>query len=313
MTALRVDDVRKRFQTRTASVEALRGVSVAVEEGAVLALLGENGAGKSTLMRLCAGLLLPDAGEIRFAADARAPWQRSTGCLLEGSRNLYWRLTPMENLAYFGGLKGLSAPHAQDRALALLARFGLFDKRHEPVQTLSRGMQQRLSVLCSLIHEPAVLLLDEPTLGLDHESSMGILQVIREVASEGVAVVITSHQIDLMQQVASDVAILHRGRVVVAAPVASLLTDRQSFFDVHLAASLDACQRADLLAEFPMLRIAGTRITVDDRGHVLTRVLDRLRAGTLVSVTRGSSTLEDVFRHAVFGQSPRAECGVQHA
>ena len=313
MIALRVRDVSKRFLTRAASVEALRGVSLAVKQGAVLALLGENGAGKSTLMRLCAGLLLPDSGDIRFGVDVVSPSRRATGCLLEGSRNLYWRLTPMENLAYFGGLQGMGRQHAKERALELLARFGLFDKRAEPVQTLSRGMQQRLSVLCSLIHDPAVLLLDEPTLGLDHESSARILQIIRDVAAEGVAVVITSHQIDLMQEIASDVAILKRGRVVVSAPTASLLTDRQSLFDVQLVTSLNAGQRADLLAEFPTLRIAGRRITVDDSGDVLTRVLGRLRGCSLVSVTRGSATLGDVFPHAVLDPSPATACEVQHA
>ncbi len=311
MIALSVQQVSKRFQSRAASVEALRHVSLSVRKGAVLALLGENGAGKSTLMRLCAGLLLPDTGDIRFgAADRQA---RSTGCLLEGSRNLYWRLTPMENLAYFGGLKGLGRQQVKDRALALLARFGLFDKRAEPVQTLSRGMQQRLSVLCSMIHEPAVLLLDEPTLGLDRESSERILQIIRDVAAEGVAVVITSHQIDLMQAVASDVVILKRGRVIVSAPTASLLQDRRSLFDVHVAASLNAGQRADLLAEFPTLRIAGSRITVEDSGDALTRLLGRLRGCSLVSVTRGCSTLADVFQHAVFDHASASGSEVQHA
>ena len=313
MTALGVRDVAKRFQTRTSAVDALRGVSFDVRKGAVLALLGENGAGKSTLMRLCAGLLLPDTGEIRSGDSPGAPSHRSTGCLLEGSRNLYWRLTPLENLAYFGGLKGMARPRVRERALALLARFGLFDKRAEPVQTLSRGMQQRLSVLCSLIHDPAVLLLDEPTLGLDHESSARILQIIRDVAADGVAVVITSHQIDLMQEIASDVVILKRGQVVVAGPTASLLKDSRRLFHVQLEASLDAYRRADLLAEFPTLHVAGRHITLVDDGNRLARLLGRLDDGSLVSVTRGSSTLEDVFRHAVSGLPARAESEFAHA
>jgi len=262
-------------------------------------LLGENGAGKSTLMRMCAGLLLPDAGDIRFGTELHASAHRRTGCLLEGSRNLYWRLTPLENLEYYGGLKGLHRRQARERAASLLQRFGLATKRAEPVQTLSRGMQQRLSVLCSLIHEPAILLLDEPTLGLDHESSALIVDLIREIAAGGVAVVISSHQVDLMQEIATDVAILRRGELIVSAPARVLLQGRESIFEVQVARGLDPLQQACLVAEFPDVRITGRRITVDNRTDILPLVLARVRGGNLVSVTRGATTLADVFQQTV--------------
>ncbi len=316
MMALSVRDVSKRYRSRGAAVDAVRGVSLGVAQGAVLALLGENGAGKSTLMRLCAGLLFPDSGEISVGAHptpGSSHWRCSPGCLLEGSRNLYWRLTPMENLEYFGGLKGLRRRHARERAAHLLARFGLDAKRGEPVQALSRGQQQRLSVICSLLHEPRILLLDEPTLGLDHESSSLILQIIREITADGVAVVVTSHQIDLMQAIASDVAILHRGELVLAGPVAALLKERAAVFEVHVECRFDAFQASELMAEFPSIRVSGTRITVDDSRHVLPLVLARLRSGSLVSVTRGGFTLEDVFTRAVFGQARLAGNEARHA
>ena len=316
MKALTVRDVSKRYRRRASAVDAVRGVSLEVEQGAVLALLGENGAGKSTLMRLCAGLLLPDSGVISIGtpgADRRANALRSPGCLLEGSRNLYWRLTPLENLEYFGGLKGLRRRHARQRAVHLLERFGLDAKRSEPVQTLSRGQQQRLSVICSLIHEPRLLLLDEPTLGLDHESSSLILQVIREITAEGVAVIITSHQIDLMQAIATDVAILRRGELVLSGPVPALLNDRAGIFEVHVDARVDAAQEAQLLAEFPSIRVSGTRITVDDNRHTLHLVLARLRSGSLVSVTRGAWTLQDVFTRTAFAPERHSGKEAWHA
>jgi ABC-2 type transport system ATP-binding protein len=316
MKALHVRDVSKRYRSRAGAVDAVRHVSLDVEQGAVLALLGENGAGKSTLMRLCAGLLVPDSGEVRAGADegdSRSTSQRSPGCLLEGSRNLYWRLTPLENLEYFGGLKGLRRRPARVRAIQLLERFGLGAKRSAPVQTLSRGQQQRLSVLCSLIHEPRILLLDEPTLGLDHESSSLILQVIREITAEGVAVIVTSHQIDLMQAIATDVVILRRGELVLSGPVSALLNEREGIFEVQVDARFDAFQEAQLIAEFPSLRVSGTRITVDDRHHTLHLVLARLRRGSLVSVTRGAWTLDEVFRRTVFGTMGLSGNEARHA
>jgi len=313
MTALSIRRVSKRFTARAASVDAVRDVSITVEHGSVLALLGENGAGKSTLMRICAGLLLPDAGDIGFGAKRHSRAGRATGCLLEGSRNLYWRLTPMENLEYYGGLKGLRRREAHERAASLLDRFGLAAKRAEPVQTLSRGMQQRLSVLCSLIHEPSILLLDEPTLGLDHESSAQIVQLIREVAADGVTVVITSHQVDLMQEIATDVAILKRGCLVLSSPMQALLQGRQSMFEMQMACGLSPRQQASLVAEFPDVRVAGRRITVDNSADILHLVIERVRGNSLVSVTRGAATLSDVFRQAISDASSTPDCEVQHA
>jgi ABC-2 type transport system ATP-binding protein len=305
MKALRVVGVSKRFQARASAVDAVRCVSFDVDRGAVLALLGENGAGKSTVMRMCAGLLQPDSGEICFdRARSGSPVSSrgATGCLLEGSRNLYWRLTPMENLEYFGGTKGLRRTHARERAAALLERFGLAAKQDEPVQTLSRGMQQRLSVICSLIHQPRVLLLDEPTLGLDLESSSLILQIIREISAEGVAVVITSHQIGLMEAVATDVAIMRQGKITAAGSMVQMLRARESVFDIVVAAEMDRTHVQRLVAEFPGIRIAGKRITVDDQGGLLHAVLSRLRSYPLVSVNPVASRLEDVFKQAALSR-----------
>ncbi len=311
MSILSVLNVSKRYQARSSAVDAVRSVSFTVDAGGVLALLGENGAGKSTVMRMCAGLLLPDSGEIRFGPGSSPlprPSTQATGCLLEGSRSLYWRLTPLENLEYFGGIKGLRRGHARARALSLLNRFELSHKRDEPVQTLSRGMQQRLSVICSLIHEPQVLLLDEPTLGLDFVSSSLILQTIQEIASEGVAVVITSHQIDLMETIATDVAIMRQGQIVVSGSMEQMLKERESDFDILLALELDGGHVQSLMAEFPSIRIAGNRISLDDRDGLLYAVLGRLQRYPLVSVNRMGTRLEDVFKRAALSRQGAPMC-----
>jgi len=148
--------------------EAVQQVSLTLHQGEVLAFLGPNGDGKTTTIKMIAGLVRPDGGQVTVAgADPhRQPGAlRNIGAVLEGNRNLYWRLTPEENLEYFGVLRQVPRKVAHRRGLELLARFGLQEKRNVPVQKLSRGMQQKVAIAVALIHHPQLLLLDEPTLG----------------------------------------------------------------------------------------------------------------------------------------------------
>lgn len=177
MSILEVCNLQKTYQQRGKRIEALRGVSFNINAGEVLAFLGPNGAGKTTSIKMIAGLIQPDSGSVRIAGcdPQRNPQAlRSLGAVLEGSRNLYWRLTPQENLEYFGVLRGSSPKATHQQAMRLLERFGLMHKRRTPVKALSRGMQQKLAIAVALVHKPQLLLLDEPTLGLDVEASQNV-------------------------------------------------------------------------------------------------------------------------------------------
>jgi ABC-2 type transport system ATP-binding protein len=183
--ALEVDSLRKTFRYGNKLVEAVRSVSLSLASGEVLAFLGANGAGKTTTIKMIAGLIRPDAGQVRIAGvDPHSNSQalQMLGAVLKGNRNLYWRLTPEENLEYFGVLKGLSCREARRRGRVLLERFGLLSKCHTTVQTLSRGMQQKLAIAVALIHQPQLLLLDEPTLGLDVDVMRSLTSLTRQLA-----------------------------------------------------------------------------------------------------------------------------------
>ncbi len=224
--ALDAHQLRKRYGRGKRQFEAVRGVSLTILPGQVLAFLGPNGAGKTTTIKMIAGLICPDAGWVRIAGcdPHRQPQAlRGVGAVLEGNRNLYWRLTPLENLEYFGVLRQVPRRVASDRGQALLKEFGLWDKRQVPVQKLSRGMQQKIAIAVALIHQPKLLLLDEPTLGLDVEAGETVKGLVRQVAASGCAVLLTTHQLNVAEELSDRVAVIRQGEIVAEQPTQDLI------------------------------------------------------------------------------------------
>jgi ABC-2 type transport system ATP-binding protein len=226
MKALEVENLRKTYRYGATLVEAVRSVSLSLAANEVLAFLGPNGAGKTTTIKMIAGLIRPDAGRVRIAgADPhRTPEAlRLVGAVLEGNRNLYWRLTPEENLEYFGVLKGLTRREASRRGKVLLERFDLVSKRRTIVQTLSRGMQQKLAIAIALVHQPKLLLLDEPTLGLDVEATQNVKALVKAIASEGCAILLTTHQLNIAEELSDQVAIIQKGEIIASSSTRDLI------------------------------------------------------------------------------------------
>lgn len=297
MAALVARDLHKTFRSRGKTVHAVAGVSLNVEPGEVLAFLGPNGAGKTTAIKMIAGLIRPDAGSVRVAGrdPHRDPWAlRQLGAVLEGNRNVYWRLTPLENLEYFGVLRGLSAAAARRRGRLLLERFDLTKKQNALTQQLSRGMQQKLAIAVSLVHEPALLLLDEPTLGLDVEAAETVKQMVRELADEGQAVVLTTHQLDVAQQLSHRVAIIREGRIVAEDATPRLLARFSGEqYEIEVEGELDAPRRERLarLGAEPL----DDRIVYVGSPEGLWDVLEALRPLPILRVEKDRADLTEVF------------------
>ena len=225
---LEVKGIWKSFGRGAKRVRAVQGVTLAIQPGEILALLGPNGAGKTTTIKMIAGIVRPDEGSVEVGGmdPHRQPGRAlgSIGAVLEGNRNVYWRLTAIENLVYFGVLKGLTRAEARSRGGDLLALLGLADKRHETVQKLSRGMQQKLAIACALVHRPALLLLDEPTLGLDVEAAETVKEWVRRIArDQGAAVLLTTHQMDVAEEISDRVAFIRAGRIILEDRTRNLL------------------------------------------------------------------------------------------
>ena len=312
--ALRVGDLRKSSPRRGAPpVTAVDGVSFGAERGRVVGLLGPNGAGKTTTIKMICGLVRPDGGTIEVCGvDARRRPRhaaRHLAAVLEGNRNLYWRLTARENLRYFMGNRGRSPRAVAGAADALLERFDLGEKRDALVADLSRGMQQKLAIAVAVLAGTEVLLLDEPTLGLDVHTADEVRRLVRELADEGRTVLLSSHDMAVVQDVCERVVVIAHGRLVADERVATLLDLFASrAYDARLGAPLSGDQEAELRRAFPLLVVndGGRSVRVDlPHGDDLYRFIDVLRRERtpLESLDRVAVRFEEVFRHLVRGGS----------
>lgn len=209
----------RRLQKRLGSRNILVGVDLAVEQGRFLSLFGPNGAGKSTLLRVLAGLIPPGGGEVhvdgRPVLEQGPNWRRSVGFLSHASM-LYDSLTARENLTFYAKLYGV--PQPAERAQRLLAEVGLELFANEAVRGFSRGMVQRLAVARAVVHEPRVLLLDEPYTGLDPRAADVLTSLLREYKAQGRTILMVSHHFAEGLALADDLAVLVGGRVAVRRP-----------------------------------------------------------------------------------------------
>jgi ABC-2 type transport system ATP-binding protein len=209
------------------SLRACWDVSFEVERGEVFGLLGPNGAGKTTTLRMLAGLTAPDAGSARVAGElveagraGSARLRRRVGLLTE-SPGFYDRLTASENLRYFGRLHGLAAHEADRRGSHLLGRFSLGPHADRPFAELSRGMKQKLAIARALLHEPEVIFLDEPTVGLDPEATREVRATVAQLAAERATIVLCTHHLDEVERLCSRAAFI-AGRLLAVHPVREL-------------------------------------------------------------------------------------------
>ncbi|MGV8147207.1 MAG: ABC transporter ATP-binding protein [Alkaliphilus sp.] len=187
--------------------------------GTIVGLLGPNGAGKTTTIKMSCNLVKANQGEISAFGESlsnnHAKYMRSVGVVLEGSRNIYWNLTPKENMEYFAGLRGIRSKKIEQRVDNLLKLFQLQDKENERCGRLSKGMQQKVAIGCSIIHDPNVIFLDEPTIGLDVESVDAMEVMLKEIIDENKIIVITSHDLKFVSRICDRVVIINKGSVVI--------------------------------------------------------------------------------------------------
>ena len=207
---LSIDAIGKRF----GEVTALDGCSFNVERGRMLGFLGPNGAGKTTTMRAIFGLVELDTGAVLWDGRPIGPVERLRFGYMPEERGLYPRMRVREQLAYLGRLHGLNARDADAAASEWLTRLGLADRADAKVVELSHGNQQRAQLAAALVHTPELLVLDEPFAGLDPVAVRTLAQVLRDEAARGVAVLFSSHQLDLVEEICEEVAIIDRGRIV---------------------------------------------------------------------------------------------------
>jgi ABC-2 type transport system ATP-binding protein len=316
--ALAVEGLSKTFGSGDDAVVAVDDVSLTVERGSVVGLLGPNGAGKTTIIRSILGTVLPDAGSVRVCgidvhADPRAAY-RHVDAMLEGARNDYWRLTVRENLRYFATVGGVAPDSVADRHDALLDRLGLAARADTPVRDLSRGMKQKVSLASVLATDADVVFLDEPTLGLDVESSLTLRRELRRiVADRDLTVVLSSHDMDVVEDVCDRVVVVGDGRVVADDSVERLLRGFDARGFRVTSRDLDEEALAAVRARFDVADVRSvdgrTRVEVATDSAGFYALTDLLRAHdvTLDAVDTVAPDLEDAFLEMTRDPEPEPE------
>jgi ABC-2 type transport system ATP-binding protein len=225
LNAIEVDHLRRvfttnvgRFRRETKEVVAVDDISFMVEDGELFGLLGPNGAGKTTTVKMLTTLLIPSGGSARVGGydvehESHAISAR-IGFIFGGERGLYWRLSGIDNLRYFASLYHVDPDVAAERIPYLLELVGLKDRGNEKIEGYSRGMKQRLHIARALIHDPQILFLDEPTIGLDPVGARELRQVIRNLQSEKKTILLTTHYMFEADMLCQRIAVIDHGNIV---------------------------------------------------------------------------------------------------
>jgi len=290
---LAVRELHKRY----GDVVALDGASLVVSPGRILGFLGPNGAGKTTTMRVIFGLVDPDAGDVTWSGNTITDADRRRFGYMPEERGLYPKMAVREQVVHFGRLSGMGAQDAVAATNRWLALLGIEDRAESRVEDLSHGNQQRVQLAVALVHDPALLVLDEPFAGLDPLGVDALSTTLQDLADKGTAIVFSSHQLDLVEDVSQDVAIINRGRVVLS----GVLDD--------LKAS-STTRRLDIVVNGDhWVPDSGGRVVTDDRGrrHTLVEsdapvgdiLAEASSAGHVDSFSFEPPSLSDLFREAV--------------
>ena len=292
---LHLDDLHKRY----GEVVALDGCSLAVARGQLLGFLGPNGAGKTTAMRTVFDLVEPDQGAVTWDGRPIGPEDRLRFGYMPEQRGLYPKMKIRDQLVYFGRLHGMARSVASDASDRWLQELGLADRADSRLEELSHGNQQRVQLAVAMVHEPELLILDEPFSGLDPIGVAAMADLLQRRADEGAAVVFSSHQLDIVEDLCEQVTVIDRGAVVLSGPVTDLRAESpHRYLEVDVVGGDDSWVDA-----FPGVVVdRGTsRLRVRlDAGADLPAMLDAAqRAGTVRTFSFEPPNLSEVFREAV--------------
>ena len=328
LAVIEVDALRRSYRSRTGitrraskEVEAVRGVSFTVEAGELFGLLGPNGAGKTTTIKMLITLLLPTAGTARVlghdvVTEARQV-RRRVGYVFGGDRGLYERLSALDNLRYFAELYGVPAREQRGRIGELLELVGLAGREGERVEGYSRGMRQRLHIARGLLHRPAVLFLDEPSIGIDPVGARELRQTVATLVSQGTTVLLTTHYMFEADELCDRIAVIAGGQIVATGTPAQLkrgvVDGRVVEVEVYGTA---APALADLRAlpgvrsvavedgEHAQLVVVRTEAGAEVTPAVLTCLGSRLDGARLGRVATREPSLEDAYVELLAARPP---------
>ena len=293
---LEINDLHKRYD----DVVALDGCSFNVARGQLLGFLGPNGSGKTTTMRSVFSLVRPDSGTVRWNGDEIDTDAKLRFGYMPEQRGLYPRMKVAAQLTYFGRLHGMTKAAAAEASNDWLERLGLTDRADSRLEQLSHGNQQRVQLAAALVHDPELLILDEPFSGLDPIGVEDMMEILVEKAQQGAAVVFSSHQLDLVEDLCEDVVIISAGSVVLSGPIRELRArSTHRYLDIEFATS-----RSDLDRSFSEFEVVSTddgrlRLRIDDTTPLEPLVRRAAELGRVRQFSYTPPNLSEVFREVV--------------
>lgn len=291
--ALRVENVWKKY----GSNQALRGTSFSVKAGERLALLGPNGAGKTTLIRTMCGRIRPDSGRVLlFDRPIQEPSVLQQLGVIPQDLAIYPDLTARENLECFGRLHGLRSTRLKDRVDWALDWIGLTDRAHDLTSKFSGGMKRRVNIACGVLHKPRVLLLDEPTVGVDPQSRQRIFDMLDELHFQGTSIVLTTHHLDEAEQRSDRIVIVDHGQVIAEGELSELIantTGTQRLVTMDISGLMVAAPVGIRWDQERNRYLA----SVDNVAEELPKILDRIQSvgGLVKDLEVHQPNLHDVF------------------
>ncbi len=309
---LKDEETGKRPFYKKTYVHAVQDVNFSIGQGEIFGLLGPNGAGKTTTVKMLSGLVKPDSGKVIVGGleveRNRKKVLEKVGVVLEGTRTSIWPLTPMENLAYYGNLKNVKGSVLKKRSHELLDFIGLKDKKNTEVRHMSRGQKQKLAICIALIADPQVLLLDEPTTGLDVQSSRAIKDKIIEMTrTQGKSVLVTTHDMHVAQELCDRIGIIDKGKLVACKSTQELLgnfSGQVYVFQLDREPDVNALEQipgvvsvtTELTAEGPTA-VINLEPSAETRSRALYAITAAFDQGNyeLCGITQRQQNLESVF------------------
>ena len=298
MDAVEATHLKKSF----GRVTAVDDLSITIPEGAIFGFLGPNGAGKTTTIRMLTGVLIPDVGSVKiFGTDVQVDplgAKLKMGVIPENG-TVYSDLTAMQNILLTAKFFGMDRARREERADELLARLGLSERRDDLVRTFSKGMRQRISIACAIVHAPPLLILDEPTTGLDVYSRRLVIETVRGMTREGSTILLTTHNIEEANELCSMISVIDRGKIVAAGSPERL----KSTFDTsrYLEVAFEQPVSPELFVASGLTQVESWgdkwRIASTDPDGAVKRLVSMAEHEhlTIVSLATSTPTLEEAF------------------
>jgi len=305
---IKMENVCKKFSKKV----VLENINMTIEKGEIISIIGKNGSGKTTIVKLLTGLLTQDSGQIFYnnknLKNFGSEFYSNIGVMLEGNRNMYWYLTGKENIEYFGGLYKMSKKEINRITMPLVELFDLSNDINKPVGEYSRGMKQKLSLILSLINDPEIIFLDEPTLGLDIFSKRFLVQKIKELAQKlGKTIVITSHEFKIVEEISDRIFLVNDKKLIVIENVENFIKLESSMRKSYNITFInDGNQEISFESKFTVENIrkedgrVEMKMTVNcnsDLNNMLSYLLDK--KATIEKVEYNGISLEDIMKEVL--------------